>query len=147
MREAWHATFKREMYTQLLACEFCKDIEFFYKTIQLRNPFFQKLSLLIHALIEVIQWDTVYQAINANTLTLQTKRILLIILRLTGEAIELPTLNAINDAFFDQHKGKLLNLKERAAAFFSSLSGSDMNINDLRIIKIQYLDDPFMRVE
>ena len=135
------------MYTQLLACEFCKDIEFFYKTIQLRNPFFQKLSLLIHALIEVIQWDTVYQAINTNALTLQTKRILLIILRLTGEAIELPNLNAINDAFFDQHKGKLLNLKERAAAFFSSLTGSDMNINDLRIIKIQYLDDPFMRVE
>lgn len=31
--------------------------------------------------------------------------------------------------------------------FFSSLSGSDMNINELRIIKTQYLDDPFMRVE
>ncbi len=39
------------MFVQLLACEFCKDIEFYYKTIQLRNPFFQKLSLLIHALI------------------------------------------------------------------------------------------------
>jgi len=44
------------MFVQLLACEFCKDIEFYYKTIQLRNPFFQKLSLLIHALIEIIQW-------------------------------------------------------------------------------------------
>jgi hypothetical protein len=99
------------MFVQLLACEFCKDIEFYYKTIQLRNPFFQKLSLLIHALIEIIQWDTVYNSIQTNSLSLQLKRILIIILRLTGEQIPLTTLSAINDAFFDQHKHKLLNLK------------------------------------
>lgn len=51
VKDCWHSTFKREMYVQLLAGEFCKDIEFFYKCIQLRNPFFQKLSLLLHALI------------------------------------------------------------------------------------------------
>jgi hypothetical protein len=69
------------------------------------------LSLLIHALIEIIQWDTVYQSIQTNTLTLQLKRILLIILRLTGEQIPLTSLNALNEAFFEQHKHKLLNLK------------------------------------
>lgn len=58
----------------------------------------------------------------------------------------MPSLNVINDAFFDQLKTKLMNLKERAIVFFSALSGSDMNINDLRVIKTQYLDDPFMRV-
>ena len=47
------------MYIQLLAGEFCKDIEFFYKCIQLRNPFFQKLSLLLHALIDIIEWDSI----------------------------------------------------------------------------------------
>lgn len=31
--------------------------------------------------------------------------------------------------------------------FFSTLSGSDMNINDLRLIKVNFLDDPFMRIE
>lgn len=51
VKDSWHATFKREMYIQLLATEFCKDIEFYYKCIQLRNPFFQKMSLLLHALI------------------------------------------------------------------------------------------------
>ena len=147
MKEAWHATFKREMFVQLLACEFCKDIEFFYKTIQLRNPFFQKLSLLIHALIEIIQWENVYQSIQNNTLSLQLKRILIIILRLTGEDIPLTSLNAINDEFFNLYKDRLMNLKERAATFFSTLAGSDMTITDLRIIKTAFLDDPFMRVE
>lgn len=147
MKEAWHATFKREMFVQLLACEFCKDIEFFYKTIQLRNPFFQKLSLLIHALIEIIQWENVYQSIRDNTLTLQLKRILIIILRLTGEDIPLTTLSNINEEFFNLHKHQLMNLKERAAAFFSTLAGSDLTVTDLRMIKTAFLDDPFMRVE
>lgn len=40
-----------------------------------------------------------------------------------------------------------MNLKERAAAFFSTLAGSDMTITDLRVIKSAFLDDPFMRVE
>jgi len=26
VKDSWHATFKREMFVQLLACEFCKDI-------------------------------------------------------------------------------------------------------------------------
>jgi hypothetical protein len=51
VKEAWHSTFKREMFIQLMACEFCKEIEFYYKLIQLRNPFFQKVSLLMHALL------------------------------------------------------------------------------------------------
>ena len=72
------------MFVQLLACEFCKDIEFYYKTIQLRNPFFQKLSLLIHALIEIINWETANNMISSNNLPLQLKRVLMIILRLIG---------------------------------------------------------------
>jgi len=84
VKESWHATFKREMFVQLLACEFCKDIEFYYKTIQLRNPFFQKLSLLIHALIEIINWDTANNLISSNNIPLQLKRVLMITLRLIG---------------------------------------------------------------
>jgi len=72
------------MFVQLLACEFCKDIEFYYKTIQLRNPFFQKLSLLIHALIEIINWDTANNLISSNNIPLQLKRVLMITLRLIG---------------------------------------------------------------
>lgn len=72
------------MFIQLLACEFCKDIEFYYKMIQLRNPFFQKLSLLIHALVEIVQWDNLILAITNNTISLQMKRVVIIILKLTG---------------------------------------------------------------
>jgi hypothetical protein len=115
--------------------------------IQLRNPFFQKLSLLIHALIEIIQWDNIYQAINNNTLSLHLKRVLIIVLRLIGEPIQLTSLNNINDAFFDTHKHRLVNIKEKVTQFFGTLSGSDLSINDLRIIKTNFLDDPFMRVE
>jgi hypothetical protein len=111
VKESWHATFKREMFIQLLACEFCKDIEFFYKTIQLRNPFFQKISLLIHALIEIINWEIVGNLIRTNTLSLHMKKLLVILLRLIGEEIPLTNLNALNDAFYDQHKEKLTNIK------------------------------------
>lgn len=135
------------MFVQLLACEFCKDIEFYYKTIQLRNPFFQKISLLIHALIEIINWEIVNNLINTNTLSLQLKRILIILLRLLGEQIPLTNLNAITDAFYDNYKDRLTNLKDKISQFFSNLSGSDLSINDLRTIKTHFLDDPFMRVE
>lgn len=88
-----------------------------------------------------------YLSIQNNTLSLQLKRILIIILRLTGEAIPLTNLNAINDEFFNLYKDRMMNLKERATTFFSTLAGSDMTITDLRIIKTAFLDDPFMRVE
>jgi hypothetical protein len=42
------------------------------------------MSLLIHALIEIIQWDTIYLAIENNTLSIQIKRVLIIMLKLTG---------------------------------------------------------------
>ena len=57
------------------------------------------------------------------------------------------TLNSITDTFYNDHIGKLDNLKDRLSTFFSSLSGSDLSINDLRILKTNYLDDPFMRVD
>lgn len=135
------------MFVQLLACEFCKDIEFYYKTIQLRNPFFQKISLLIHALIEIINWDSVRNLISSATLPLQLKRIFMILLRLIGEPMPFTTLSSISETFYDDHRSKLDNIKEKLSNFFSSLSGSDLSINDLRILKTNYLDDPFMRVD
>jgi hypothetical protein len=70
----------------------------------------------------------------------------MIVLKLIGEPIQLTTLNTINDAFFDLHKHRLTNIKEKVTQFFGTLSGSDLSINDLRIIKTNFLDDPFMRV-
>ena len=40
-----------------------------------------------------------------------------------------------------------LNLKEKVTLFFTNLSGSDLSINDLKMIKTQFMDDPFMRIE
>ena len=71
----------------------------------------------------------------------------MILLRLIGEPIPFTTLNSITDEFYDEHKAKLDNIKERVSTFFSSLSGSDLSVNDLRVLKTNYLDDPFMRVE
>jgi hypothetical protein len=39
------------------------------------------------------------------------KKLLVILLRLIGEEIPLTNLNALNDAFYDQHKEKLTNIK------------------------------------
>ena len=134
------------MFVQLLACQFCKDIEFYYKIIQLRNPFFQKISLLIHALIQIISWELITNYINANTLNLQLKRVLVLLFRLMGEQLPFTNLSSITDAFFDEHKHKFTNIKEKVSQFFSTLSGSDLSINQLRLIKTLFLDDHFMRV-
>jgi hypothetical protein len=57
VKQTWHSTFKREMYFQLLVSEFRKDLEFCYKCFQLRDPLYQKLSVLMHAIIEIIDWN------------------------------------------------------------------------------------------
>lgn len=85
--------------------------------------------------------------IRTNTLSLQLKKLLVLLLRLIGENIPLSTLNSLNDAVYEQHKDKLTNIKERVAGFFSSLSGSDLSIDELRRIKTHFLDDHFMRVD
>lgn len=57
VRTVWHKTFKREMYEQLMASDLCKEIENEFKLVHLRNPFRQKLALLLKAIIELINWD------------------------------------------------------------------------------------------
>ena len=88
------------MYIQLLAGEFCKDIEFFYKCIQLRNPFFQKLSLLLHALIDIIEWDSITEMVNANNINIALKRVLMLLMKFLGILAAPPaatlTFNSIN---------------------------------------------------
>ena len=71
----------------------------------------------------------------------------MILLKLIGEEVTFTTLGSITDGFFDENKGKLDNVKTKLSTFFSGLSGSDLCINDLRILKTSYLDDPFMRVD
>lgn len=72
------------MLSQLLASEFCKEIELNFKILQLRNPFYQKLSLLIHALIEIIQWDSIYLAVENNSVQTPLTRVLLVIMKMIG---------------------------------------------------------------
>lgn len=98
-------------------------------------------------MIEIINWEIVGNLIRTNTLSLQLKRVLIILLRLIGEQIPITNLNSISEAFYEQFKDRLTNLKEKVAQFFSNLSGSDLSINDLRTLKTHFLDDPFMRVE
>ena len=113
VKDSWHSTFKREMYIQLLACEFCKDIEFYYKCIQLRNPFFQKLSLLMHALIEIIEWNTLTEALATNTINFALKRVLLVFLRLLGEDIKMDRINDLTEEVWEEQKSKIPSLKEK----------------------------------
>lgn len=115
VKDTWHSTFKREMYVQLLAGEFCKDIEFFYKLIQLRNPFFQKLSLLLHALIEIIDWNVLNEMNETNSMNLVLKRVLLVLLRLLGDPIDVSSINAISEEVWAQHRHKVPQIKDRVS--------------------------------
>lgn len=112
VKDSWHSTFKREMYIQLLAGEFCKDIEFFYKVIQLRNPFFHKLSLLLHALIEITEWEAVTQAAADNSINLPLKRVLLILMKLLGDNLQFNSINQLNEPeLWNQNRHKVPALK------------------------------------
>lgn len=135
------------MFIQLMACEFCKQIEHYYKLIQLRNPFFQKISLLMHALVQLIQWDKVHESIANNSILPQLKKVLIILLKLLGEEITIPNLNSITEAVWQQHKDKITNIKARISQFLGNINSSQLSIHELVKIKIQLLDDPFMRVE
>lgn len=145
VKDSWHSTFKREMYVQLLAGEFCKDIQFFYKCIQLRNPFFHKLSLLLHALIEIIEWHTITDAVAENRINQPYKRVILLLLRLLGDNIEINSFNDLNEQLWLVHKHKIPTLKQKVTQFFSNFSGNAMTINQLRSLKLNVLDHPFMR--
>lgn len=117
------------MYIQLLAGEFCKDIQFFYKCIQLRNPFFHKLSLLLHALIQIIEWSSVTQAVQQNRLGAPCKRVILVLLKLLGDEITINAYNDLNDQLWNAHKHKVPILKDKTVQFFSNFSGNSMTIN------------------
>ena len=147
VKEAWHGSFKREMFSQLLAAEFCKDIEFCYKLLQMRNPFYQKLSLLLHALIEIIQWENITTALETDNVPWCLKRILLVLLMLLGVKLPIPNLNAITETVWNTHKHLLTDLKARVSEFFSNLTTTVLSIDELKEIKANFLDNPFMRVE
>ena len=135
------------MLSQLLASEFCKEIELYFKLLQLRNPFYQKLSLLLHALIEIIQWDNVTVAIETNTIGMPLKRVLVVLLKLLGESIPIGHFHEISEALWEEHKPKALLIRQKVVEFFSNLGTTIHNNDTLKDIKHQLLDHPFMRVE
>ena len=135
------------MLSQLLASEFCKEIELYFKLLQLRNPFYQKLSLLLHALIEIIQWDNVTVAIETNTIGMPLKRVLVVLLKLLGESIPIGHFNEISEALWEERKPKALLIRQKVVEFFSNLGTTIHNNDTLKDIKHQLLDHPFMRVE
>jgi hypothetical protein len=115
--------------------------------LQLRNPFYQKLSLLLHALIEIIQWENVTSAIETNTISLPLKRVLILLLKLLGENIPMSHFNDITEALWEQNKAKALNIKPMVVEFFSNLGNTIHSSDTLKFIKRNLLDHPFMRVE
>jgi hypothetical protein len=64
--------------------------------LQLRSPFFQKLNLLLHALVELIEWDEIVVGLQEERINLPFKRVLLIFLKLIGEDIPIKYFNDLN---------------------------------------------------
>ena len=90
----------------------------------------------MHALIEIIQWDKLNESISNNTIIPQLKKVLIILLKLLGEDIVAPNLNAITEEMWLQHKDKILTLKQRIAHFLNNIESSGLSILDLIKIKI-----------
>lgn len=60
--------------------------------------------------------------------------------------MEFNSINQLNDLqLWELHKHKVQTLKQRVSQFFATLSGTGMSIVELRNLKTQILDHPFMR--
>lgn len=60
--------------------------------------------------------------------------------------MEFNSINQLNDLqLWELHKHKVQALKQRVSQFFATLSGTGMSIVELRNLKTQILDHPFMR--
>lgn len=72
------------MRSQIILTEFCKDIEEFYKLIQLRNLVYQKLTVLMYALSDLIEWPLIQGMIESGEISQPLKRVLMVLIRLLG---------------------------------------------------------------
>lgn len=73
------------MRSQIILSEFCKDIEEYYKLIQLRNLIYQKLTLLMHALSELIDWQLISTLVESGEISPALKKVIMVLLKLIGE--------------------------------------------------------------
>ncbi|KAL4480020.1 hypothetical protein ABPG74_020536 [Tetrahymena malaccensis] len=114
VREVWHKTFKRDMQEQLLATDLCKEIEAQFKLMHIRNPFFQKLNILIRAMIEVINWEEFEKKCLENKLNQFEKKIIVSLLRIIGyNILDYENINQFEEEEYDKHQVDIaLHLKE-----------------------------------
>ncbi|EAR92087.2 hypothetical protein TTHERM_00106880 (macronuclear) [Tetrahymena thermophila SB210] len=114
VREVWHKTFKRDMQEQLLATDLCKEIEAQFKLMHIRNPFFQKLNLLIRAMVDVINWEEFEKKSIENKLSQTEKKIVVSLLRIIGyNILDYENINQFEEEEYDKHQVDIaLHLKD-----------------------------------
>lgn len=101
----------------------------------------------MHALMDIIQWDTLAESLNNGTISMALKRVLLVLLKLLGEDVKVDRVNDLTEEVWNTHQHKIVSLKERVSQFFTNLNGTNMSINELRHLKTNILDHPFLRGE
>jgi ABC-type uncharacterized transport system permease subunit len=65
----------------------------------------------MHALLEIIQWDSLREALNNGTISTALKRVLLVLLKLLGEDIKVDRVNDLTEEVWEAHREKVENLK------------------------------------
>ncbi|KRW98407.1 F-box domain [Pseudocohnilembus persalinus] len=85
IKEVWHKAFKREMFEQLMAADLCKEIDQEFKLVSFRDPFRQKLMILMKAIYDIIDFEQLNIQINSSEITVQQKKIITSALKLLGK--------------------------------------------------------------
>lgn len=65
----------------------------------------------MHALLEIIQWNSLTEALNNGTISTALKRVLLVLLKLLGEDIKVDRVNDLTEEVWEAHREKVHNLK------------------------------------
>lgn len=66
---------------QILVEDRNQEIDMLYLCVQLRVPFFKKLNLLLQAIVELIDWESITEMVNSQTVCLTLKRVLMLLLK------------------------------------------------------------------
>lgn len=73
------------------------------------------------------------------------KKLLLVLLLLLGERLPIANINSITDSVWDTYKHLTLTIKDKIQSYFGNLSNTVLSINELKVIKTRFIDNPFFR--
>lgn len=142
IRSTWHLIFKREMMEQVIAADLCNDIEMNFKLMNIKSMFYHKFGILMKAITELIDWDTLKLTLDNPEVDYRAKYLVLSYYKMIGSEVGLDKIVDYNDEVWENFKGIAIEgLKDNVEKIFNLDFKFDSNY-ELDLVKKNFLDLP-----